>query len=68
MDFQDNSQAVKTQLEKNIGKALTMMGYKWQEVVTMEMNAQPRFGPNAEGALGIVDTGRLIAYSKNVTP
>ena len=28
MDFQDNSQAVKAQLDKNIGKALTMMGYK----------------------------------------
>ena len=49
MDFQDNSQAVKAQLEKNIAKALTAMGYKWQEIATMEMDTQPRLGPDAGG-------------------
>ena len=43
MDFKDNSQAVKAQLEKNIAKALTAMGYKWQEIVTMEMNTMRHF-------------------------
>ena len=57
MDFQDNSQAVKAQFEKNIAKALTAMGYKWQEIVTMEIDTHPRFGPSAGGAMGIVDTG-----------
>ena len=67
MDFQDNSQAVKAQLDKNIAKTLTAMGYKWQEIVTMGIDMQPRFGPDVGGAMGIVDTGRLIAYFKNVT-
>ena len=64
MDFQDNSQTVKAQLEKNIAKALTAMGYKWQEIVTMEIDTQPRFGPDAGGTMGIVDTGRLMSISK----
>ena len=59
MDFNDNSQAVKARLEKNIAKALTMMAYKWQEIVTMEINTHPKFGPNAGGAMGIVETNRL---------
>ena len=72
MDFQDNSQAVKAQFEKNIAKALTAMGYKWQEIVTMEMNTMPQFGHSQGasvkgggrtnrpgGGMGIVDTGRL---------
>ena len=32
MDFRDNSQDVKAQLDKNIAKALTMMGYKLQDL------------------------------------
>ena len=72
MDFQDNSQAVKAQLEKNIAKTLTALGYKWQEIVTMEINAQPQFGHSQGarvtgkgrtnrpgGGMGAVDTGRL---------
>ena len=49
LDFQDNSQAVKAQFEKNIAKTLTAMGYKWQEIVTKEINTQPQFG-HSQGA------------------
>ena len=47
-DFIDNSPAVKSQMERNIGKALTMMGIKWQEIATKEITA-----------MRAVDTGRL---------
>ena len=60
MEFQDNSKAVKKELDRRVKKALTMLGYKWQEIAAMEINTQPRFGPDAKaGALGMVDTGYL---------
>jgi hypothetical protein len=36
VEFKDHSGEVKAQMDKNIGKALTMIGMKWQEIVTRE--------------------------------
>ena len=44
----DNSAAVKEQLNRNIEKALTEIGLKWQEIVTKEITD-----------MKAVDTGRL---------
>ena len=56
-EFIDNSGAVKAQMERNIGRALTMMGIKWQEIATKEATAT-----------GVVDTGRLRASLSYITP
>ena len=47
-EFIDHSDEAKAKLEKNIGKALTMIGLKWREVVTKEITD-----------MRAVDTGRL---------
>ena len=57
VEFIDNSGAAKQQMERNIGKALTMMGIKWQEIATKEATAT-----------GVVDTGRLRASLSYITP
>jgi len=48
VEITDNSSKVLSQLESNIGTALTMIGSKWQEIVTMEITNFPA-----------VDTGRM---------
>ena len=53
--FVDHSPAVKQQMKKNIGKALASIGLKWEEIATMEINNQPRFGGSP--GMGAVDTG-----------
>ena len=55
--FVDYSPAVKRQMEKSIGKALASIGLKWEEIATMEINAQPRFGGSP--GMGAVDTGLM---------
>ena len=66
MDFQDNSQAVKAQLEKNIAKALTMMGYKWQEIVTMENRYTTKIRAGRWRGNGHSGHRTLDVYLKNV--
>ena len=55
--FTDNSSAVRATAERAKGRALEMLGLKWQEIAAMEISAQPRFG-GAPG-VGAVDTGLM---------
>ena len=59
MIFNDNSSAVKTQMEKNIGKCLESLGLQWVNNASIEINNQPNFGES--GGSGAVDTGLMRA-------
>ena len=55
--FVDKSDEAKARLEKNIAKALTAIGLKFQEIATKEATA-----------MKVVDTGRYRASLSFVTP
>ena len=54
-DFKDNTPIAKSQMERNIAKALEMMGLKNQEIVTKIMSDPNYYGLNRD----IIDAGRL---------
>ena len=62
--FIDNSERVKKEFNRLIGKALTAIGIEWQRIATLEINAMPNFGTGA--GRGAVDTGLMRASNEYI--